>query len=166
MTEAVVAVYADWGIGRDGTQPVTLRADRKHFRALTDGAAVIVGRRTLADFPGGRPLPGRRNIVLTRQALEIPGAEVVHSAEEALAAAADADRCFVIGGASVYRAMLPYTGRVYVTKFEARPESDSFFPNLDDDPDWICTDPGERREEDGLGYRFCVYERKENDSHG
>ncbi len=166
MTEAVVAVYADWGIGRDGTQPVTLRADRKRFRALTDGAAVIVGRKTLGDFPGGMPLPRRRNIVLTRQKLDIPGAEVVHSADEALAAAADADRCFVIGGASVYRAMLPYIGRVYVTKLEALPASDSFFPNLDDDPDWVCTDPGERLEEDGLGYRFCVYERKDCGRHG
>ena len=81
--EAIVAVYADWGIGADGTQPVVLKADRAHFRAVTGNAAVIVGRRTLGDFPGGKPLKGRHNIVLTRQAAEIEGAEVVHSKAEA-----------------------------------------------------------------------------------
>ena len=74
--EAIVAVFSDWGIGSEGTQQVVLKADRRHFRELTDGAAVLVGRRTLGDFPGGRPLKGRHNIVLTRQAVEIEGAEV------------------------------------------------------------------------------------------
>ena len=157
--EAIVAVYGDWGIGCGGTQPVTLRADRKRFRAVTDGAAVIVGRKTLEDFPGGKPLPGRRNIVLTRQTLDIPGADVVHTPEEALLAAASEPRCFVIGGSSVYEALLPYVSRVYVTKLDLTPESDSFFPNLDDDPAWLCTDGGEPGEEAGTGYRFCVYER-------
>ncbi len=160
MLEAVVAVYSDWGIGRDGTQPVTVRADRRHFREITGDAAVIVGRKTLADFPGGRPLKGRHNIVLTRQDLEIPGAEVVHTPAQAQAAAERRGRCFVIGGASVYRQLLPRIGRVYVTKLEICPESDSFFPDLDADPAWICTEEGERREEDGIGYRFCTYERR------
>ena len=73
--EAIVAVYADWGIGLKGTQPVVLKADRKHFREITGGDAVLVGRRTMEDFPGGRPLKGRRNIVVTRQDLEIEGAQ-------------------------------------------------------------------------------------------
>lgn len=64
--KAIVAVYDDWGIGANGTQPVALSADRKFFREMTRGACVIVGRQTLADFPGGRPLPGRENRVLTR----------------------------------------------------------------------------------------------------
>ena len=83
--EAIVAVFSDWGIGSEGTQQVVLKADRRHFRELTDGAAVVVGRCTLGDFPGGRPLKGRHNIVLTRQAAEIEGAEVVHSEAEAAA---------------------------------------------------------------------------------
>ena len=160
MIGAIVAVYADWGIGRDGTQPVVLRADRRHFREVTDAAAVIVGRKTLEDFPGGRPLPGRHNIVLTGQAdLVVPGAEVVHSPAEALAAGMEHDRCFVIGGSSVYRALFPALDRVWVTKLGVCPESDSFFPDLDADPDWVCADPGEPLEEDGIGYRFCVYDR-------
>lgn len=158
MTEAIVAVYADWGIGFGGTQPVTLRADRRRFRELTEGAAVIVGRRTLADFPGSKPLKNRRNIVLTRQDLEIPGAEIAHSPDEAVSLAGG--RALVIGGASVYREMLPLIDRVYVTKLECAPVSDCFFPNLDEDPAWLCADAGEALSEDGTGYRFCVYERR------
>ena len=82
--DAIVAVYADWGIGDGGTQPLVLRADRAHFREKTRGAAVIVGRRTLGDFPGGKPLKGRRNLVVSRQDIVIPEAEVVHSTVEAL----------------------------------------------------------------------------------
>ncbi len=157
--EAIVAVYSDWGIGANGTQPVVVRADRKHFRAVTGDAAVIVGRKTLADFPGGKPLPGRHNIVLTRQDIRIPGAEVVHTPEEAAAAAARHERCFVIGGASVYRALFPVLTRVYVTKIEALPVSDSFFPDLDAAADWTLTEEEPRQEENGLYYRFVTYER-------
>ena len=99
--DAIVAVYSDWGIGDGGTQPVVLKADRVHFRQVTDGNAVIVGRKTLSDFPGGRPLKNRYNIVVTRQDIQIEGAQVVHSTEEALTAAAEHPRCLVIGGASV-----------------------------------------------------------------
>ena len=154
-----MAVYADWGIGCGGTQPVVIRADRRHFRETTGTAAVIVGRKTLVDFPGGRPLPGRHNIVLTTRSAEIPGAEIARSPEEAAAAGARHERCFVIGGASVYDAMLPWIDRVYVTKIDARPVSDSFFPDLDADPAWRCAEEGSPQEEDGVGYRFCVYER-------
>ena len=157
--EAIVAVYSDWGIGCCGTQPVVVPEDRKHFREVTAGAAVIVGRRTLADFPGGRPLKNRVNIVLTTQPLEIEGAVVVHSIEEALAEAAKAERCLCIGGESVYREMFPYIDRVYVTKVEACPESDAFFPNLDADSSWRVADKGTEREHEGLKYRFMVYER-------
>ena len=158
--DAVVALYADGGIGRDGTQPVALAADRKHFRELTEGAAVIVGRKTLEDFPGGRPLKNRYNIVLTRQELTIPGAEVVHSPEEALRAAEGHERCFVIGGASVYRALWPYIDRIHATHIQCAPESDSFFPDLDADPAWRRTEEGPWQAEDGIEYRFCTYEKR------
>ena len=159
MMEAIVAVYADWGIGSDGTQPVVLKADRAHFRQITAGAAVLVGRRTMEDFPGGRPLKGRHNIVVTRQALEIPGAEVVHSTEEALSAAAAQERCLVIGGASVYRQFFPWLDTVHVTQIALTPPSDSFFPNLDREEGWILAEAGPWQEEDGVKYRFCTYRR-------
>jgi len=158
--EAIVAVYADWGIGAQGTQPVVLKADRAHFRAVTAGAAVLVGRRTLGDFPGGKPLKNRHNIVVTRQDIEIEGAEVVHSTDEALAAAARQPRCLVIGGASVYRQFFPYLDRIHLTKIDLTPASDSFFPNLDAAEDWRCTEASPWQEEDGIRYRFCTYEHK------
>ena len=157
--EAIVAVYSDWGIGAEGTQPVTVRADRKRFREVTGGAAVIVGRKTLADFPGGKPLKNRANIVLTRQDILIDGAVVVHSSAEALAEAEKHDRVFVIGGESVYLALLPHIHRIYVTKLDCAPRSDAYFPDLDADPVWRVSDPGLPLEEDGIGYRFTVYER-------
>ena len=158
--DAVVALYEDWGIGADGTQPVTVSADRKHFRALTEGAAVIVGRKTLEDFPGGRPLKNRYNIVLSRHAAEIPGAEIVRSPEEALAAAERHSPCYVIGGASVYRALWPYIHRVWATHIRSTPVSDSFFPDLSRDPAWRVAEAGPWQEENGIEYRFCTYEKR------
>lgn len=157
--EAIVAVYSDWGIGSDGTQPVVLKADRAHFRDLTMGAAVIVGRKTLEDFPGGRPLKGRHNIVVSRQDISIEGAELVHSTEEALAAAARHERCLVIGGASVYRQFLPYVDTVHVTKIDLAPRSDSFFPDLDASDDWRRLEQEQWQTEDGLAFCFVTYKR-------
>ena len=160
MTEAIVAVYSDWGIGCGGTQPVAIAEDRRHFREITRSAAVIVGRRTLADFPGGRPLPGRVNIVLSRTARDIPGAVLVRSAQEAMEEAQRHERCLVIGGESVYRELMPHIGRVYVTKLDIAPHSDAFFLNLDADPAWTVTqDGGEMTSESGIKYRFLTYER-------
>ncbi len=159
--DAIVAVYADWGIGAKGTQPLVIPADRRRFRELTMGAAVIVGRRTLEDFPGGKPLPGRENFVLSRRNITIEGAQVVHSPDEAVAAAAQHARCFVIGGDSVFRQMFPHMTCVYVTKIDAAPHSDVFFPDLDADPAWHCVSAEPRAEHDGVGYQFCVYEKTE-----
>lgn len=158
--EAIVAVYSDWGIGARGTQPVVLHADRVHFREATRGAAVIVGRKTMEDFPGGQPLKGRHNIVVTRQEIEIGGAEVAHSTEEALSLAGKYERCFVIGGASVFRQFFPYLGRVEITKIALAPPSDSYFPDLDADPAWVCAAQSDWQEENGIRYCFCTYERK------
>ncbi len=157
--EAIVAVFSDWGIGSEGTQQVVLRADRAHFRELTRGAAVIVGRRTLGDFPGGRPLKGRNNIVVTRQAIEIERAEVAHSTREALELAAKYPRALVIGGASIYRQFLPWIDLVHVTKIDLAPASDSYFEDLDASPDFRLRDEGDWLEEDGVRYRFATYER-------
>lgn len=158
--DLIVAVYDDWGIGFGGTQPVALSADRKFFRETTKGALVIVGRRTLADFPGGKPLPKRVNVVLSRKAQALAGVEVVHSPEEAVERARAYDgRSFVIGGGSVYRALLPYCDRAYVTRVHAAPVSDTFFPNLDALPEWRMAQVLQSGEEDGIAYEMCLYER-------
>ncbi len=157
--EAIVAVFSDWGIGCDGTQQIALKADRAHFRNLTMGAAVIVGRRTLADFPGGKPLKGRNNIVVTRQDISIDGAEIAHSTAEGLALAEKYPRTLVIGGASVYRQFLPYVDLVHVTRIDSQPRSDSYFENLDTSPDFVKSAESEWYEEDGTRYQFITYKR-------
>ena len=158
--ELIVAVYDDWGIGCCGTQPIALSADRKFFRETTRGAMVIAGRKTIGDFPGQKPLPGRVNIALTRQELEIPGFTVCHSPEEAVEMAKNAERCFVIGGGSIYRQMLPYCDTAYITKVHATPESDTYFPNLDADESWYVAETLLSGEEDGIGYEMLLYKRK------
>ena len=160
--ELIVAVYDDWGIGRDGTQPVALSADRKFFREETRGAMVIAGRRTIEDFPGKKPLPGRVNIALTRSDADIPGFTVCHTPEEAAKMAESAHRAMVIGGGSVYRQMLPMCDKAYVTKVHATPESDTFFPNLDADPAWELSQILQSGEENGIAYEMCLYERKKD----
>ena len=158
--ELIVAVYDDWGIGKDGTQPVALRADRKFFRETTRGAMVIVGRRTIEDFPDQKPLPGRVNVALTRSGAEIPGFTVCNSPEAAAELAKTAERAMVIGGGSIYEQMLPMCDTAYVTKVHCRPQSDTFFHNLDEDPNWQLEDVLLTGEEEGIAYEMCRYIRK------
>ena len=158
--ELIVAVYDDWGIGRGGTQPVALAADRKFFRETTRGAMVIAGRRTIEDFPGKKPLPGRVNVALTRSGGEIPGFFLCGSTEEAVSLAKTADRAMVIGGGSVYRQLMPYCDTAYITKVHIRPESDTYFPNLDEDPQWYIAETLQSGEENGIAYEMLLYKRK------
>lgn len=157
--ELIVAVYDDWGIGRDGTQPVALSADRKFFRETTRGAMVIVGRRTIEDFPGQKPLPGRVNVALTHSSAEIPGFTVCNSPETAAQLAKTAERAMVIGGGSIYKQMLPMCDTAYVTKVHCTPQSDTFFPNLDADPQWQLVEVLQSGEENGIAYDMCLYKR-------
>ena len=157
--ELIGAVYDDWGIGKNGTQPVALSADRKFFRETTRGAMVIVGRKTIEDFPGQKPLPGRVNVALTRNKTEIPGFTVCNSPEEAARLAETAERAMVIGGGSIYQQMLPLCDTAYVTKVHCTPASDTWFPNLDEDPQWKLAEVLQSGEENGIGYEMCVYKR-------
>ena len=158
--ELIVAVYDDWGIGLGGSQPVALSADRKFFRETTRGAMVIVGRRTIADFPGQKPLPGRVNVALTRTKQDIPGFTVCTSPDEAAELAKTADRAMVIGGGSIYKQMLPLCDTAYVTKVHCTPQSDTFFPNLDEDENWHLAEILQSGDENGISYEMCLYKRK------
>ena len=155
--DIIVAVYEDWGIGCCGTQPIAISADRVFFRETTRGAAVIAGRKTVADFPGGKPLPGRKNILLSRQEIDAPGFTVCHSPEEAMEETKDAQQVFVIGGGSVYRQMLPLCEKAYVTKVYTTPKSDTYFPDLDADPAWKLQKVLQSGEENGIKYEMCLY---------
>ena len=160
--DAIVAVYEDWGIGAEGTQPVALSADRRYFREKTQNAWVIVGRKTLGDFPGGRPLPNRVNIVLTRdQGYQAPGAVVVHSMEELKEELEkySGEEIFVIGGGQIYRELLPLCDKAYVTKVDRAFDADVYFPDLDQDPQWKMTKVSEEQTYFDLEYVFAVYER-------
>ena len=152
---AIVCVSQSWGIGRDGALLFRISADHKRFRTLTVGKTVILGHKTLDTFPGGKPLKDRRNIVLSHRDLDVPGAEIAHSFDEA--AALGGDDAIVIGGASVYMALLNRCDRVCVTQVDADAEADSFFPRLDRSPDWHVGAESEEMEENGLRFRFIDY---------
>lgn len=155
----IVAVDRNWAIGKDGDQLIYLSEDLKHFKALTTGHPVILGRKTLATFPGGRPLKGRRNLVLSRDPGFVPeGAEMFRDIDSLLAAApADA---FVVGGASVYAALLDKCDTAYVTKISGHfPAADCFFPDLDASPEWEVTEEGPELEEEGIKFRYVIYQR-------
>ena len=157
--DLIVAVYDDWGIGKNGTQPIALTADRKFFRETTRGAAVIVGRKTVEDFPGQKPLPGRVNILLSQSLRELHGFTVCSDVQQALELTKAADSVFVIGGGSVYRQLLPHCSGAYITKVHAPVTSDTFLPDLDADPHWKLTATLETGEENGIPYEMCRYIR-------
>lgn len=159
----IVAVDENWGIGSGGTQTVVIPEDRRHFKTLTDGGTVIVGHRTLLDFPNSKPLPGRRNIVMSHNKnLKIDGAVVVSTPEELLdeIAGIDPSMVFVIGGDKIFKLLLPYCTIAYVTKIKASPHSDAFFPNLDMLENWVIDDPGTIKTYEGINYAFVTYKNK------
>lgn len=155
----IVAVDQNWAIGKDGDQLVYLSEDLKRFKSLTTGHPVILGRKTLATFPGERPLKGRRNLILSRSAGFAPEGAEVFSDVKALRAAAPEDS-FVIGGASVYRQLLPWCDTAYVTKIDRTFPADCYFPDLDQDPAWERTEESAPLEQDGIVYRYLTYRRK------
>lgn len=164
---AIVAVCDNWGIGLGGGMVVENRADMRHFVRCTKGHTVLMGRKTLESFPGGRPLKDRRNVVLTSDGdFEREGAEVAHSLEDALSVVAGDDEVWVIGGGQVYKALLPHCARAVITKNHCERECDTFFPNLDADGDWQVVgtvDTDENGEPlvttEGVPFEFVTYER-------
>lgn len=155
----IVVVDENWAIGKDGEQLIYLSQDLKHFKSLTMGHPLVLGRKTMATFPGGKPLKGRRNLILSRNTDFAPeGAEVYHDMESLLANAPE-DAC-VIGGASVYNALADRCDTAYVTKLKASWPADCWFPNLDEKPEWELVEESEELEENGISFRFTTYRRK------
>ena len=160
--KAIAAVAPDWGIGDGSGMLYHLPGDLKYFRKQTAGHAVIMGRKTLESLPGGKPLPKRRNIVLTRdRRYQKRGVYVCHSVRELLellAALGETDP-FVIGGGEIYRLLLPYCDACLLTRVDQPPEISPsvFFPDLAS-AGWHETASSERQEENGLTYRFTEWE--------
>jgi dihydrofolate reductase len=158
VISVVVAYAANRVIGRDGDLPWHLPSDMRHFRELTTGGTVVMGRKTYASIPERfRPLPGRRNLVLSRSGFAAAGAESFASLPAALAAAGG--DCFVIGGGATYAEALPLAARVYATEVEGDVDGDTVFPPLDPAV-WACVSEGERVAENDHAFTIRVYERR------
>lgn len=134
----IVARARNGAIGKDGDLPWRLSDDLKHFKATTKGCPVLMGRKTWESLPR-RPLPGRDNIVLSRDgAYRADGARVFTSlpaaiaAGQSLSAAAGQQECFIVGGEAIYAAALPFADRLYITEVDIEIEGDAFFPEIDD----------------------------------
>ena len=165
----VVAVDKEWGIGNKGELLARVRADLINFRKLTENHTVILGSKTLATFPGGRPLKNRTNIVLSRnRELFIEGALVVHSIDELFEKlkGQDTNDIYVIGGATVYGELLPYCDTAYVTKFHKSYEKDAIIEDLDVSEEWqLCEESEpmvsnpETDSEGDLRFTFCTYRK-------
>jgi len=156
----IVAAAANNVIGADGGLPWHLPNDFKYFKRITMGKPIVMGRRTWQSI--GRPLPGRQNIVLTRDAnFEAPGVTVVNSADAAIAAAGDADELMIIGGGQVYAEFLDTTERVYLTRVATRVAGDTVFPELDGSV-WrlVSTEAHAADDRHAFDYEFRVYERR------
>jgi dihydrofolate reductase len=155
----LVVARADNGvIGRDGGLPWYLPADLRHFKALTLGKPIVMGRRTFDSI--GRPLPGRHNIVLTRSDWTTDGVTAVAGLTAALAAAGAVTEIAIIGGAAVYAAALPFAWRVYLTEVHATPAGDTMLPAFDPAV-WLETARDDHAGDgDGPGYSFVTLERR------
>lgn len=138
---------------------VSISADLRRFRQLTLGKTVILGRKTLATFPGGRPLEQRTNLILSGSGISVPGAEVFADLPSLFNRLqnCNSEQFTVIGGASVYEALLPYCDRAYVTKTFLSPEADTFFPNLDKLDNWSILEAGPVLEENGVRFQYVDY---------
>lgn len=160
----IVAVAAHHAIGAGGGIPFRISADMKRFRSITMGKPIIMGRRTFESLPTGA-LPGRRNIVITRQTdYRADGAEVASSLDDALHIAADGkpDEIMVIGGGQIYEAAVGLTHRIYLTEVCCEyPDADTFFPRLDFGQ-WVVEEASEPLTDpaSGLGYRFLTLRRR------
>ncbi len=161
MTVSLIAAVAENGvIGRDGRVPWHLPDDLKHFKRLTTGRLVIMGRKTWDEL--GKPLAKRRNVVITRDpSFRAEGAETLHDLDAALALAGPDEEVFVIGGAEIYRMALPGADRLYFTVVHTNVEGDTFFPSFDPS-DWVLVDEVVHTADDRHAhpYTFRRYERR------
>ncbi|MCL1790590.1 MAG: dihydrofolate reductase [Peptococcaceae bacterium] len=180
---AIVSVDQNWGIGRQGNLLMRIPEDMAFFKAKTMGHVVIMGRETMLSLPRQEPLMGRVNLVLSRSLREedVPGFRICRSLDDLFRVLAREredqgyDRCdqecdkhrdykhrenFVIGGEAVYKLLLPYCHRAYVTKIACAYQADRFFPNLDEDLSWSLCEEGDTRYYDTLAFRYSVYSKK------
>lgn len=166
MIRAILHADKKWGIGKKNDLMFSLPKDMKFFRETTDGQVVVMGENTLLSFPNGKPLKNRTNIVLSpekirEQEFEDRTLVVVHTMEkllEILRVLDETEDIYVIGGASMYRQLLPYCKEVLLTKVDADGGAEVFFSNLDEDPNFCLASEGEPQDDNGYSISFTKYE--------
>ncbi len=158
----IVVVDKNWGIGKKNDLLFSLPADMKHFRETTSGKVVVMGSNTLLSFPGGKPLKNRINIVLWPGGARREDCVVVQDLGELFAEIKkySPEDVFVVGGAMMYRTLLPYSEEAIVTKVDADGGAEVFFENLDQKENWECVMEGEPQETNGYTIRFCTYRNR------
>lgn len=153
----IAAIDLEGGLGKNNQLLCHLPADLLHFKTLTWGKPMIMGRKTYESI--GRPLPGRRNLVLTHQSIDIPGIEIIHSLKDGVLRTAGSEEVMIIGGAAVFHEALVLANRIYLTRIHYRFDADVFFPELD--THWHCVSEQQRLPDEKNKYllTFSVLER-------
>ena len=162
MIIAIVHADKEWGIGKDGDMMFSLPKDMKFFRETTMGHTVVMGGKTLRSFPGEKPLKNRVNIVISRGQVRddcIIVRTMSEFKEQVKLYATEGD-VYVIGGAQIYQEMLPYCHEALVTKVDAVGGADTFFPNLDESPAFVCIYESEPIDDNGHTIRFTTYKNQ------
>ncbi len=164
---AIAAVDKNWAIGKDGKLLFHIKEDMKQFREHTEGNIIVMGRKTLETFPGGRPLDGRENIILSANpAYSVKGAVVVHSHDElfeyiqSLREKGDDREVFVVGGERVYADLIDQCDIAIITKIDFAADADAYFPDLDSREGWVLKGESDENTSFDLAYTFCIYENQ------
>lgn len=162
--KAILSADRNWGIGYQNKLLVSIPSDMRFFREMTEGKVIVMGRKTLESFPNGLPLKKRINIVLTHdRSYQVKDAVIVHDKEELLEELKKyrEDDVFVVGGGSVYELLLPYCDTAYVTRIDMAYQADTFFPDLDQNPEWELTEESDEQTCFDIEFTFTVYRRKQ-----
>ena len=159
----IAAVDKNWAIGNKGKLLVRIKEDQRFFKETTMGHVVVLGRKTLEEFPGGKPLKGRTNIILSRNTgYEVEDALVVHSIDELMEVlnSYQEDDIYIIGGQSVYEALIPYCNEGIITKIDKVYDADAYIANLDKDESWYVANEKEKTEQCDVNYTFVTYKKR------
>lgn len=161
--KAILSADRNWGIGYQNKLLVSIPSDMRFFREMTEGKVIVMGRKTLESFPNGLPLKKRINVVLTHdRSYQVKDAVIVHDKEELLEELKKyQEDIFVVGGGSVYELLLPYCDTAYVTRIDMAYQADTFFPDLDQDPEWELTEESDEQTCFDIEFTFTVYRRKQ-----
>lgn len=161
--KAILSADRNWGIGYQNKLLVSIPSDMRFFREMTEGKVIVMGRKTLESFPNGLPLKKRINVVLTHdRSYQVKDAVIVHDKNELMEELKKyQEDIFVVGGGSVYELLLPYCDTAYVTRIDMEYQADTFFPDLDQDPEWELTEESDEQTCFDIEFTFTVYRRKQ-----